>query len=93
MRRRALIGLIFGAVGVLLWRWSQRAATAQPLRTARASEKPPGPQASGAENGHLPTRAELYREAQVLDVRGRSKMSKAQLAEAVQARRSERVGV
>jgi hypothetical protein len=53
----------------------------RPARNAGSSERP-------AKQGSLrqgPTRDELYSEAQRLEIEGRSKMNKKQLAEAVEA--------
>ena len=49
-----------------------------------ASAPPPAPVTSN----HAPSRDELYKEAARLDVKGRSKMNKRQLQEAVEAART-----
>jgi hypothetical protein len=71
--KRALIGAALGTAAVSLWRRTRQGQPAQAVE----------------ENDGLPTRDELYRQAQQLDIPGRSRMTKAQLALAVQARRDE----
>ena len=74
-RALALAGLAAAAAGAAaLWGRSRQVAVAEP-----------GP-AIPQRNGAGPTRAELYRRAQELDIEGRSKMTKAQLADAVRGR-------
>jgi hypothetical protein len=58
-------------------------------RVLRQQMTAPVPATAPSVNGALPTRDQLYREAQELDVPGRSRMNKEQLALAVRARREE----
>ena len=79
MRRLLIVALALAAVaGLVLWRRSRGDAAAgvgpRPPAT-RYPIRPPAP--SG------PTRDELYARAKELDIKGRSKMSKAELARAV----------
>jgi hypothetical protein len=53
----------------------------RPARNAAASERP----AKQGSSRQGPTRDELYSEAQRLEIEGRSKMNKKELAEAVEA--------
>ena len=74
MRRVAFALLAAVALaGLILWRRSQTALDALPAHVPSPSRPPP----------RGTTRDELYARAQELDIKGRSKMNKAELAEAV----------
>ena len=85
MRRVLLAAIALAAfAGLLLWRRSQSGgavslpAPTGPVMPAPARPSPPPPSPARG-----PTREELYARAQELGIKGRSKMSKAELEQAV----------
>jgi Rho termination factor, N-terminal domain len=80
----ALAATVIGAVWVLLRDLLAEREIEESLPASDSSPATTGASGNGAGG---PSKAELYREAQELEVEGRSKMTKQQLAEAVAAAR------
>ena len=96
IRLLLLAGVLAGLVAWLKELLSQAEppgeAGSAPGSGARAQSDSPAQTGSspsnGGGNGGAPTRDELYEEAQRLEIKGRSKMSKQELERAVQSARS-----
>jgi DNA end-binding protein Ku len=77
-------GLLAGAWAVLRELLGQQQTGQQQTRPSqRPAQSAPGKSGASGNGAADVSKAELYREAQKLDVEGRSKMSKDELAEAV----------